>query len=173
MSATGMSEVPSAESAAGGGHLDKPRPWPAPGEAQTRWADDAKWIPAPQARTPAPVHSGRAAWLHPGRWRKMTWIIHIWNALGLYLIVSVLTDDSAKACKGDQTCVGLTQIGQAFAVLVFFLLWLIVFLALVFTWFMTRPPRRVCPNCGAAVRPRPNCKKCGHHFNTGTSPVQS
>jgi hypothetical protein len=173
MGAIGMSQGLSPDNGAGSGHRDRPRPWPAPGEAQTSWADDGRWVRAPQVRGPVPVPSGRAEWLHPGRWRKTTWAINIWNALGLYLIVSVVTDDSAKACKGDQTCVGLTQIGEAFAVLVFLLIWLVVFLALLFTWFMTRPPRRVCPSCGGTVRPRPNCRKCGYDFNTGTSPVHS
>ena len=103
----------------------------------------------------------------------MTWVINIWNALGLYLIVSVLTDNSAKACKGDQACAGIVQLSQIGAAIVFFFFWLVVFLALLFAWFMTRPPGRVCPNCGATVRPRPNCKKCGYDFNTGTSPVRS
>jgi hypothetical protein len=103
----------------------------------------------------------------------MTWAIVIWNLIFLYVIVRTITDNGSKACKGGQTCVDLTHIGQGIAVAGFTLLWFLGFVALLFTWFMTRPPRRVCPECGETVRPRPTCKKCGYDFNAVMSPVRS
>ena len=77
-------------------------------------------------------------------------------------------------CKrGDQNCVDLYQLDKGLGVAAAIFIWFIGFIALLFTWFMTRPPRRVCAECGETVRPRPTCKKCGYDFNSVMSPIRS
>jgi Ribosomal L32p protein family len=98
----------------------------------------------------------------------MTWAIVIWSITFLWLTISQLGENSSKGCKGNQTCVGLNQLDKGFGVAAAIFIGFVGFVALLFTWFMTRPPRRVCPSCGETVRPRTTCKKCGYDFKTGT-----
>jgi uncharacterized membrane protein YtjA (UPF0391 family) len=109
------------------------------------------------------------------RWRKMTWLFVIVNALFLVWIIVGVSDRPSKDCApGDQLCIDASDAGTGIGVALIIFLWFIVFVVLSLIWFMTRPKRRVCPACGEDVKKgRTTCSKCGHDFAAALAPVTS
>ena len=154
---------------------DKPPFWPPPPDwDEPGWDEGTSQQRQRGVYAHVPVHRRFAARLNPLRWRKVTWVILVWNGLALFILAAAVTDNSdVKACRGGQTCVGLTETFKWIAVVVVVAVWLIGFLALLFAGFMTRPQRRLCPRCGKHGRPRRSCTKCGYDFTTGTNPTRA
>lgn len=111
--------------------------------------------------------------MNPLRWRKMTWVINVWNVVFLIWIIVGIADRASKNCpKGDQLCVSASDAGTSIGVGLIIFLWFIGFLVLSIIWFMTRRPGRICPHCGEDVKKgRTTCKQCGYDFTTGTNPT--
>jgi hypothetical protein len=111
--------------------------------------------------------------MNPLRWRKMTWVLALWTALALVLIVAGAGNQPAcppgvANCEAYQA--GAT-IGTGLAVTAILGVWFVGFIILSIIWFMTRPARRICPACGHEARKGQTiCKKCGHAF---AAPVPS
>lgn len=112
--------------------------------------------------------------MNPLRWRKMTWVLNIWNLIFLIWIIAGISDRASKNCPpgpNHQLCVSASDAGTGIGVGIVFLLWFLGFVVLSIIWFMTRRAGRVCPHCGEDVKKgRTTCKKCGYDFTTGTNP---
>jgi hypothetical protein len=100
------------------------------------------------------------------RWRKMTWVFLVVNALFVLWITTGVADRASGDCPpGDELCISASDAGTAIGVGLIVFLWFLVFMALSATWFMTRPKGRTCPACGENVkRGRTTCQKCSHDF---------
>ena len=110
--------------------------------------------------------------MNPLRWRKMTWVLNIWNVLFLIWIIAGVSDRASEDCApGDQLCIDASDVGTGIGVALIFFLWFIGFIVLSLVWFMTRSRGRVCPHCGEDVKKgRTACKKCGYDFTIGAQP---
>ncbi len=107
--------------------------------------------------------------MNPLRWRKMTWILNIWNAIFLIWLIVGISDRASKECPpGDQLCVDASDVGTSIGVAVILLLWFLGFVVLSLVWFMTRRKGRTCPHCGHDVKKgRTACAHCGYDFTIG------
>jgi hypothetical protein len=112
--------------------------------------------------------------MNPLRWRKMTWVLNIWNVIFLIWIIAGIADRTSKDCPpgpDHQLCVSASDAGTGIGVGIIFFLWFLGFVVISIVWFMTRRRGRVCPHCGDDVKKgRTTCKKCGYDFTTGTNP---
>jgi hypothetical protein len=104
--------------------------------------------------------------MNPFRWRKMTWVLNIWNVIFLIWVIAGVSERASETCApGDDLCVSASDAGTAIGVTLIIGLWFIGFLVLTLIWFMTRRPGRLCPVCGEDVkRGATVCKSCGHDF---------
>ncbi len=95
------------------------------------------------------------------RWRKMTWVFMIVNALFLVWIIAGVSDRASEDCPpGDQVCIDASDVGTGIGVALIIVLWFFVFIVLSLIWFMTRRKGRVCPVCGEDVKKgRTTCQK--------------
>ena len=95
------------------------------------------------------------------RWRKMTWVLIVVNALFLIWVISAVTSRPSKTCAPtDQLCVNASDTGTAIGVVVVIVLWVLVFIALSLVWLMSRPrdradaaPGTTTPSSGRPSRP--------------------
>lgn len=115
--------------------------------------------------------------MNPLRWRKMTWVLNLWNLLFLLWIVAAISGgasddvDCDTSVLSQATCDAAADVGTGIGVALIFVLWFIGFLILSVVWFMTRRQERVCPHCGEDVKKgRTMCKKCGYDFTIGGKP---
>jgi hypothetical protein len=118
-----------------------------------------------------------------GGWRKMTWAIHVWNAIFviwiLWGIFNVSQINAADTCSTDPSVLNgiLTQsqcedasnagtaIGAGLGFSMILGLWFVGFVVLAIIWLMTKPARRSCPVCGESVKIGVTvCEACGHDF---------
>jgi len=111
--------------------------------------------------------------MNPLRWRKMTWVLNIWNAIFLIWIIVGVNDRASKNCAPTDTlCKDASDAGTGIGVALIILLWFLGFVVLSIVWFMTRRKGRLCPHCGEDVKKgRTTCQKCGYDFTTGTNPA--
>jgi hypothetical protein len=100
------------------------------------------------------------------RWRKMTWLFLVVNALFVLWITAGVSDRASEDCPpGDELCINASDAGTAVGVGLVVFLWFLVFMVLSVIWFMTRPRGRTCPACGEDVKKgRTTCQTCGHDF---------
>lgn len=119
--------------------------------------------------------------MNPLRWRKMTWVLNIWNVIFLIWLIVGISDRPSKNCATDpdvlngiiskHTCQAASDTGTGVGVALIIFLWFLGFVVLSLVWFMTRRKGRTCPHCGEDVKKgRTTCKKCGYDFTTGTNP---
>lgn len=78
------------------------------------------------------------------KWRKMTWAIHIVNALFLIWIIGGVATRPSKDCVADTylskaDCANASDAGTAIGVGLIIFFWFMVFVAMSLAWFMTRP----------------------------------
>ena len=82
-------------------------------------------------------------------WRKMTWLIHVTNALFLFWLIGAIVSRPSQDCVADgvlskQDCIAASDAGTAIGVGLIVFLWFLVFMVEAVVWFMTRPrPERV------------------------------
>src|SRR2546423_9783446 len=102
--------------------------------------------------------------MNPLRWRKMTWVLNIWNAIFLIWIIVGISDRASKSCApNDSLCVNASDTGTAIGVGLIIFLWFMGFLVLGLIWVMTRPKHRLCPRCGHDVKKGwTECRSCGY-----------
>ncbi len=97
-------------------------------------------------------------------WRKATWALIVWGVLILLWIISAFTgaDCGNDAKYSDQTA---CEAGGAIAVVLILGVGFLGFVFFALIWLMSRPKRRVCPQCGADVaKGLTACHSCGHSF---------
>ena len=104
--------------------------------------------------------------MNPLRWRKMTWVLNIWNAIFLIWLIVGIADRPSEDCPpGDQLCVDASDVGTGIGVALILILWFIGFLVLSLIWLMSRPRHRQCPRCGHDVKKGLTaCRNCGYDF---------
>jgi hypothetical protein len=100
------------------------------------------------------------------RWRKMTWVLNVWNLLFLVWLIAGISNRASKDCApGDNLCTSASDVGTGVGVALILVLWFLGFIVLSFVWLMTRRRGRVCPHCGDDVKKgRTACKNCGYDF---------
>lgn len=104
------------------------------------------------------------------RWRKMTWVVVIFNILMLVWLVAGLgaAADTAQDCVGEEfteACEAGVAVGTTVAAGFIMVLWFLGNGILGILWLVTRPKTRDCPVCGEDVkRGVTRCKSCGHDF---------
>jgi tRNA(Ile2) C34 agmatinyltransferase TiaS len=110
--------------------------------------------------------------MNPLRWRKMTWVLNLWNLVFLIWIIAGISDRASKNCApGDELCINASDAGTGIGVAVIILLWFLGFIVLALVWLMTRRRGRICPHCGEDVKKgRTACQKCGYDFTIGGKP---
>jgi hypothetical protein len=111
--------------------------------------------------------------MNPLRWRKMTWVLNLWNVLFLIWIIAGISSRPSEDCPpGDQLCVDASDVGTGIGVALIVMLWVLGFIVLSLVWFMTRPKHRQCPRCGNDVKKgRTECAKCGYDFSAALHPA--
>jgi hypothetical protein len=86
------------------------------------------------------------------RWRKMTWVLLIVNALFVLWVTVGVNDRPSKDCSTDpdvlngtmslKACQDASDVGTGIGVALIVVLWFMVFVVLSLIWFMTRPKHR-------------------------------
>jgi hypothetical protein len=110
--------------------------------------------------------------MNPLRWRKMTWVLNLWNVLFLVWIIAGISSRTSKDCPpADTLCINASDAGTGIGVALIVFLWFIGFVVLALVWFMTRRKGRLCPHCGHDVKKgRTECTSCGYDFTLGRNP---
>src|SRR5215211_462915 len=119
--------------------------------------------------------------MNPLRWRKMSWVLNIWNAIFLIWVIVGVSDRASEDCANDpdviggviskETCEAASDVGTGIGVAFIIVLWFIGFLVLSLIWLMTRPKHRQCPVCGHDVKKGQTvCRNCGYDFTTPMRP---
>ena len=103
------------------------------------------------------------------RWRKMTWVLIVWSALMVLLVIAVVAgSDPAQECAGEalrSLCEAGKESSTENGVVLLIVFWFLGFVVLSLVWFMTRAKGRECPACGERVkRGETRCGGCGHNF---------
>ena len=113
--------------------------------------------------------------MNPLRWRKMTWVLNLWNLVFLIWIIAGISDRASKDCApNDQLCINASDAGTGIGVAVIILLWFLGFIVLALVWPMPRRRGRICPHCGEDVKKgRTTCQKCGYDFTIGGKPPEA
>lgn len=100
-------------------------------------------------------------------WRKMTYVVLLWNVLAVVAIIANLVNLHRANCGqlSQALCTGTkTAVGAAWVVVVIGI-WLAGDVILGILWLVTKGNRRPCPACGLPVRAGiVQCKKCGYDF---------
>jgi len=120
--------------------------------------------------------------LNPLNWRKMTWVLGIWNIVFLIWIIDGISSRPSQNCATDpdvvsgvlslHACQAASDAGTGIGVALVFVLWFLGFIVISLIWFMTRGKRRMCPHCGEDVKKGLTaCKKCGYDFTIGGKPA--
>ena len=69
--------------------------------------------------------------MNPLRWRKMTWVIWIWNVIFLIWIIGGIADRPSQNCvKGDTLCQNASDAGTGIGVALIVILWFLGFIVL-------------------------------------------
>lgn len=112
--------------------------------------------------------------MRPWRWRKMTWVLNLWNLLFVVWIIAGVGDRASKNCApGDELCINASDVGTGIGVAMIVVLWFVGFIVLSLVWFMTRPRHRQCPRCGEDVKKgQMACKACGYDYNAALTPAE-
>jgi hypothetical protein len=101
-------------------------------------------------------------------WRKMTWVVLIFNVIMVIWIIAGLAATSHPThCQDltNQLCNDANNTGRGIAVALLIVLWALGDVILGTIWLVTRG--RSCPVCGKGVRKGLTaCKACGHDFRT-------
>jgi len=112
--------------------------------------------------------------MNPLRWRKMTWVLNVWNVIFLIWVIAGVASRASKNCPpgaNHQLCVNASDAGTGIGVALIMVLWFIGFVVLALVWLMTRRRGRICPHCGEDVKKgRTTCKACGYDFTLGRNP---
>ena len=100
------------------------------------------------------------------RWRKMTWLLLVVNALFIWWVIAGTSSAQNDDCApGDSLCEAAVDAGTGIGVALIVILWFFVFIVLALIWMMTRPRGRTCPACGEDVKKGLTaCPKCQHDF---------
>lgn len=117
--------------------------------------------------------------MNPMRWRKMTWVLNIWNAVFLIWLIVGVSDRPSEDCANDpdvlsgvisqSACEDASDVGTGIGVVLILVLWFLGFIVLALAWLMTRPRHRQCPVCGNDVKKgMTTCKSCGYDFGATT-----
>jgi hypothetical protein len=120
--------------------------------------------------------------MNPLKWRKMTWVLNVWNAIFLIWIVGGIASRPSKNCATDpdvingliskHVCEAASDAGTGIGVGLIIFLWFLGFMVISVIWFMTRPKGRMCPHCGEDVKKGLTaCKKCGYDYTVGGKPT--
>src|SRR4051794_32098355 len=98
--------------------------------------------------------------MNPLRWRKMTWVLNVWNVIFLIWIIAAIAARPSQDCApGDQLCINASDAGTGIGIGLLFVLWFLGFVILALVWVMTRRHGRLCPVCGSDVKKgRTTCK---------------
>ncbi len=102
-------------------------------------------------------------------WRKMTWVVLIWNILMvIWIVTGIATAPNGSNCADltQQSCQAATDVGTGIGVILIVIIWALVDIILGIVWLVTKPRgQRDCPVCGNVVkRGITKCKSCGHDF---------
>ncbi len=101
-------------------------------------------------------------------WRKMSWVVLIFNALMVIWLITSLTA-STKNCNGltVSECAGVADVAHGAVAVIQIVIWLIGDFILGILWLVTKGNRRACPACGLPVKAgKLQCKKCGYDFRS-------
>ena len=115
----------------------------------------------------------RMAGIRP-HWRKMSWVVVIWNVLMvIWIIAGVASASHAVNCNGisTQTCQAAADVGTGIGVTFILIVWVVGDFLLGILWLVTKPRgQRDCPVCGNTVkRGLTVCRSCGHDFAKGVA----
>jgi hypothetical protein len=106
-------------------------------------------------------------------WRKMTWVVLVWNVLMVIWIVGGLASGhSGQDCGSlsQQECNDAANIGRGIGVAFLVVLWVVGDVILGILWLVTKGNRRPCPVCGMPVKAGvTKCGKCNHDFASAVS----
>jgi hypothetical protein len=117
--------------------------------------------------------------MNPLRWRLMTWVIVVFT--GLMAVFIGANAGSRPECPPDITLIASCEtyqaaayIGTGLAVTALLGVWFVGFIILSIIWIMTRPARRVCPQCGHEARTGQSvCTTCGYDFSAASHAVHA
>jgi hypothetical protein len=106
------------------------------------------------------------------RWRKATWALVIFDVLMLLWVISTAqatsTNCTGKVGDALAACRVGTGIGAGIGFTLILILWFMGFIVLSLIWMMSRPRKRLCPQCGRDVkRGLIQCPSCGYQFGQG------
>ena len=102
-------------------------------------------------------------------WRKMSWVVLIFNALMVIWLITSLTATTKGGCTGltVSQCAGVADVAHGAVAVIQIVLWLIGDFILGIIWLVTKGNRRLCPACGLPVKAGTvQCKKCGYDFRS-------
>ncbi len=106
-------------------------------------------------------------------WRKMSWVILIWNALMIaWLVAALTTAHNGSNCGtfDTQACHDAYNTGLAIGAGVLVAIWVVGDIILGIIWLVTKGNRRGCPACGLPVKAGVvQCKKCGCDFRVAAA----
>jgi len=103
-------------------------------------------------------------------WRKMTWVVVIFNLIMLIWIIAGAAGTHASNCGqlSQRVCNDATATGAGIAIAALIVLWVLGDIILGILWLVTRG--RSCPACGRSVRRGlVSCGKCGHDFRSSAA----
>ena len=94
--------------------------------------------------------------------RKASWALLIWTVImGIWAIGGGSQNCGGKVGSDLTYC----QAGTGIGITLIIGLWLMGFIVLSLIWMMSRPHKRLCPQCGRDVKKGiSSCKKCGYSF---------
>lgn len=105
--------------------------------------------------------------MHRPYWRRMTWVLIVWNAIAFaYTIGSIAANPGVHCVQGQlhQLCRNAADTGTAIGIGILIALWIAGDIVFGIIWLATNH-RRNCPVCGRHVRPGLTvCGSCGHDF---------
>lgn len=102
----------------------------------------------------------------PWRWRKATWALALFNVLMLIWVLSTASTGAPRCVQGSNACVvGQNTATAAIGVVLLLGIWFVGFVVLALIWIMSRPNKRICPQCGHDVKKgRFECGRCRYSF---------
>jgi uncharacterized protein DUF2510 len=101
------------------------------------------------------------------RWRKMTWVVLVWNVLMVAWIVIAVANDHTTGCGrlSQRLCDDGTTAGDVIGAGIIVAICLIGDIILGILWLVTKGNRHPCPACGLHVKAGAvQCRKCGYDF---------
>jgi hypothetical protein len=104
---------------------------------------------------------------HRTGWRKMTWVILLWNLLMVAWIITGLATNHGN-CNGlsQQACSAAHDIGGGIAAGLIAAVWVAGDVILLILWLVTNQGVRTCPACGTSAKKGiTSCRRCGFDFS--------